>query len=104
MKTWVNGGIAVPLLSSALDGGEWSAPRICCFTLPSGERAPGTHWIGGWVGPRFGLDAVKTQGNVPGPSSPQPDSTISTLIITSNDDNVAFGPVARQSVNLRVGW
>jgi hypothetical protein len=20
------------------------------------ERAPGAHWIGGWVGPRFGLD------------------------------------------------
>jgi hypothetical protein len=20
-----------------------------------GERAPGTHWIGGWVGPRTGL-------------------------------------------------
>jgi len=25
--------------------------------LPSG-RAPGTHWIGGWVGPRVSLDAV----------------------------------------------
>jgi hypothetical protein len=22
-----------------------------------GERIPGTHWIGGWVGPRAGLDA-----------------------------------------------
>jgi len=22
------------------------------------EGAPGTHWIGGWVGPRAGLDAV----------------------------------------------
>jgi hypothetical protein len=22
------------------------------------ERALGTHWIGGWVGPRAGLDAV----------------------------------------------
>jgi hypothetical protein len=22
------------------------------------ERAPGTHWIGGWVGPRAVLDAV----------------------------------------------
>jgi hypothetical protein len=25
--------------------------------LTPGERAPGTHWIGGWVGPRGGLDA-----------------------------------------------
>jgi hypothetical protein len=23
------------------------------------ERAPGTHWIGGWVGPRAGLDYVE---------------------------------------------
>jgi hypothetical protein len=27
--------------------------------LPPGERAPGNHWIGGWVGPRAGLDDVK---------------------------------------------
>jgi len=25
---------------------------------PPRERPPGTHWIGGWVGPRAGLDAV----------------------------------------------
>jgi hypothetical protein len=41
----------------ALDGGEWSASCPCRFT--SGERAPGTCWIRGWVGPRFGLDAVE---------------------------------------------
>jgi hypothetical protein len=43
-------------LTSALDGGEWSASRPGRFT-PT-ERAPGTHWIGGWVGPRAVLDAV----------------------------------------------
>jgi hypothetical protein len=43
-------------LTSALDGGEWSALRLHRFT--SRERAPGTHWIGGWVGPRTVLDAV----------------------------------------------
>jgi len=26
--------------------------------LPSRERAPGTRWIGGYVGPRVGLDTV----------------------------------------------
>jgi hypothetical protein len=26
--------------------------------LPPWERAPGTHWIGGWVNPRAGLDDV----------------------------------------------
>jgi hypothetical protein len=36
-------------LTWALDGGEWSASRSSLFTLR--ERAPGTHWIGGWVGP-----------------------------------------------------
>jgi hypothetical protein len=39
-------------LTSALDGGEWSASRPGRFTLR--ERAPDTHWIGGWVGPRSG--------------------------------------------------
>jgi hypothetical protein len=27
--------------------------------LPPGERAPGTHWIGGRVGPSAGLDDVE---------------------------------------------
>jgi hypothetical protein len=44
-------------LTSALVGGEWSASRPGRFT--PGERAPGTHWIGGWVGPRAGLDDVE---------------------------------------------
>jgi hypothetical protein len=43
-------------LTSALDGGEWSASRPGHFT--SRERVAGTHWIGGWVGPRAVLDAV----------------------------------------------
>jgi hypothetical protein len=43
-------------LTSALDGGEWSASRPCYFTPR--KRAPGTHWIGGWMGPRAVLDAV----------------------------------------------
>jgi hypothetical protein len=30
---------------------------VVCFT--PGERAPGTHWIGGWIGLRTGLDAVE---------------------------------------------
>jgi hypothetical protein len=42
--------------TSVLDGGEWSASRPGRFTPR--ERAPGTHWIGGWVGPRDILDAV----------------------------------------------
>jgi hypothetical protein len=37
-----SGGIAPPFLSLPLDGGEWPASR------------PGAHWIGGWVGGRYG--------------------------------------------------
>jgi len=45
-------------LTSALEGGEWSGshPR---------ERAPVTHWIGGWAGPRASLD-TKTR-TIPSP-------------------------------------
>jgi hypothetical protein len=49
------GGVDVQIhvsLTLALVGGEWSASR-------SGERATGTHWIGGYVGPRTGLDDVE---------------------------------------------
>jgi hypothetical protein len=31
--------------------------------LPSGERAPGNHWIGGWLGPRIRLDERKNNKN-----------------------------------------
>jgi hypothetical protein len=51
-----NGGRAPPFLTSALDAGEWSVTRPGRFTLV--EVAPGTHCMGGWVGPRAGLDAV----------------------------------------------
>jgi hypothetical protein len=27
--------------------------------LPPGKQSPGTRWIGVWMGPRAGLDAVK---------------------------------------------
>jgi hypothetical protein len=43
-------------LTSALDGDEWSASHPGRFTPK--ERASGTHWIGGWMGPRAVLDAV----------------------------------------------
>jgi hypothetical protein len=40
------------LLTSALAAGERSASCPGRFT-------PGTHWIGGWVGPRASLDDVE---------------------------------------------
>jgi hypothetical protein len=53
------------MYSSALDGDEWSASRPGRFTPI--ERASGTHWIGGWVGPRTGLDDVERRKILPLP-------------------------------------
>jgi hypothetical protein len=50
--------------TSALDGGEWLASRLGRFTPR--ERAPGTHWTGGWVEPRAVLDAV-VKRKIPSP-------------------------------------
>jgi hypothetical protein len=38
---------------------EVSGQLLAPAAFLSGERATGTHWIGGWVGPRVGLDAVE---------------------------------------------
>ena len=57
-------------VTAALEGGEWSAARPG-RTLPR-ERS-GTHFTGGCVGSRAGLDGRKISsppGFDPGPSSP----------------------------------
>jgi hypothetical protein len=51
------GGVNVQihvLLASILVEDELSAPRQIFLIL--GERGPVTVWIGGWVGPKIGLD------------------------------------------------
>jgi hypothetical protein len=67
-------------LTSALDGGEWSASRPGRFTHREGT--PGTHWIGGWVGPRAVLDAVVKRKI----SSPCRESNSRTLIVQPYTD------------------
>jgi hypothetical protein len=58
-------------LTYALDvvGGQRHSPTA----LPLGKR-PGTHFIGGWVGPTAGLDGCgkyrPPPGSNPGPSKP----------------------------------
>ena len=57
-------------MTVALERGEWSAARPG-HTYP--RERPGTHFTGGWVGPRAGLDGQKVMpppGFDPGPSSP----------------------------------
>jgi hypothetical protein len=50
----LDGGLA---RREALARGEWSVSRPSRIT--PGERALSTHWIGGWVDPRAGLDDVE---------------------------------------------
>jgi hypothetical protein len=42
-------------MTSALDGSEWPESRPGRAS-PCGQRTHYTHWIGGWVIPRAGLD------------------------------------------------
>jgi hypothetical protein len=51
-------------LTSTLDGGKWSAS--CHGRFTPRERTPGTHWIGGWLGTRAGLDAM-VKRKIPSP-------------------------------------
>jgi hypothetical protein len=58
MKTYAQVDVKIHVfLTWALVGDEWSASRPVHFT--SRERAPGTHCIGGWVGPRTGLEDME---------------------------------------------
>jgi hypothetical protein len=90
MKTYhptkMYGGAEVQLhafLISALDEVEWSASRPGRFTPR--ERATGTHWIGGWVSLRVGLDAVtKKNKSLPCQESNHscPTRTLVTILST----------------------
>jgi len=51
-------------LTSVLDGDEW--PASDCGRFTAMERGPVTHWIGGLVGSRTGLDAV-VKKQIPSP-------------------------------------
>jgi len=48
-------------LTSALDGGQWSASHSGRFT--AGERVPRYPLDGGWVRPTAGLEAVAKMKN-----------------------------------------
>jgi hypothetical protein len=87
------GGVEVWLhafLTLALDGSEWSTSHPTCFT--SMERAPNTHSLGRWVGPRDGLDIMaKKRKSLPcqelNPSFP----TSSTVTILTEVSQLYFG-------------
>ena len=67
----VDRGIALLFHDRGTRRGEWSAARPGRTLLPG---KLGTHFTGGWVGPRAGLDGRKISsppGFDPGPSSPK---------------------------------
>jgi hypothetical protein len=72
-------------LTSALDGGEWSVSRTGRF-IPR-EKAPDTQCIGGWVGPRAGLDMV-SERKIP---SPRRESNPDHLIVQPTVSRLAQG-------------
>jgi hypothetical protein len=58
MKTYGEVEILIEVfVTSALIGGDWSPSRMGRFN--SEEKTPSTHWKGGWVSPRTGLDDVE---------------------------------------------
>jgi hypothetical protein len=68
MKTYEGAEVKLrAFLTLTLDGGEWSASGLGRFTPR--EKGTATHWIGGWVGPSVGPDAVaksKKNPSLPG--------------------------------------
>jgi hypothetical protein len=88
--------------TSALDGGEWLASRPGRAFTP-GERNPGTHCTGGWVGPRAGLD-TEARGKIlfpqPGiePLSPGRPARSQTLYCLSYPGSYMF------CVHIYISW
>jgi hypothetical protein len=69
MKAYGGVGLYIHIfLISALAGGELSASRPYRFN--PGERAPNSHWIGGWVDPRASLDDVEKSLDYTGTRTP----------------------------------
>jgi hypothetical protein len=60
---WGSGDISPPFLISALDGAKWLASSPSLFN--PGEKVPGSHWIGDWVGSRAGVDAMEKRKSCP---------------------------------------
>jgi hypothetical protein len=54
---WVSGGIAARILNLGTRR-RWVWSASCTGSFTPKERAPGTHWIGGWVGLKACLDPV----------------------------------------------
>jgi hypothetical protein len=64
-EVWGIGGIASRIHNH---GTRWTCDQLHApAALSQGERTPGTHWIGGWVGPRADSDAMENR-KIPTPT------------------------------------
>jgi hypothetical protein len=75
-------GTCPPFSTSAFDWSEWSASRSVRFTPR--ESGPGTHWIGGWVGPRAGLTKISCPCGESNPGRPSRSLSLYRLFKTHN--------------------
>jgi hypothetical protein len=55
IKAYRNGGVFPNILNLGTRNDQFHAP----FTLTPSEKLPSTYWIGGYVDPRSGVDAVE---------------------------------------------
>jgi hypothetical protein len=98
---WGSGGIAPLILwpRHQIDvSGQLHAPGH--FTPR--ERAPGTHWIGGWVGPRAVLEAV-VKRRIPSPRrESNPRTPIVQLVAQRYTDWAIIRSILKLSSNLRL--
>jgi hypothetical protein len=86
-------------LDLSTDGGGWSDSRPFRFTL--GERAPCTHWIGGCVGPRAGLNDVEKRKLLTLQDSNSDQSVVQPLASRCTDCTISppvlpYGPVTNR--------
>jgi hypothetical protein len=61
MKAYGGVDAYIHIFLTSVLGGQWS--DSCSGRFTPGERAPGTHWIGGWVGHRTGLEDVEKKNS-----------------------------------------
>jgi hypothetical protein len=89
-------------LTSALDGGEWSASRPNRFTPR--ERVTGIHWTGGWVGSRAVLETV-VKRKFPSPRwESNPRASIIQSVAQRYTDWAITAPVLRVLIFMFFVW
>jgi hypothetical protein len=72
-------------LTLGLVGGKWSASHPILFTAL--ERAPGTDWIGGWLGPRASLDDLEKRRKILDPTGTQTPTFLKQFLIKITIDS-----------------